>query len=137
MKVKKWMSLGALSLATGVFLPSVELNAWQKATRDDCTQQTDRDSENCRNQQAKCMKNPNNSAQCKKDFDKCQMESKNRATRCETTLQQQDDKTFASSLNYTNKKKYQNFTPDQKKTAMDYADNNNMSPDDAVTKVGS
>jgi hypothetical protein len=46
-----------------------------------------------------------------------------------------DESSFASSLSPYTYGMYKDFTPDQKKRAMDFADHNKMSPDDAVMKV--
>ncbi len=48
-----------------------------------------------------------------------------------------DASSFESSLSHYSAAKYRSFTPEQKKKAMDLADNNKMSPDDAVDKVAS
>jgi hypothetical protein len=46
-----------------------------------------------------------------------------------------DAGTFENSLSPYAMGKYRTFNADQKKKAMDYADNNKMSPDDAVERV--
>jgi len=50
--------------------------------------------------------------------------------------QKEDASTFVSSLSPFHYKQFQSFTPEQKKLAMDYADGNKMTPDEAVSKVG-
>jgi hypothetical protein len=55
--------------------------------------------------------------------------------RCKKEMMKEDEATFSSSLSPFAKKQYQGFTPEQRKKAMDYADSNKMSPDDAVAKV--
>lgn len=56
---------------------------------------------------------------------------------CKKDAMKDDGATFAGSLSPYAYKQYKNFSEAQKKKAMDYADNNKMSPDDAVAKVTS
>lgn len=46
-----------------------------------------------------------------------------------------DESSFASQLSPYTHNYWRSFSPDQKKRAMDMADKNKMSPDDAVEKV--
>ncbi|HSW87003.1 MAG TPA: hypothetical protein VLG49_05850 [Rhabdochlamydiaceae bacterium] len=46
-----------------------------------------------------------------------------------------DESSFASRLSAYSYQQYLRLTPEQKKQAMDFADNNKMSPDDAVARV--
>jgi hypothetical protein len=55
--------------------------------------------------------------------------------KCKREMQKNDESTFSAALSPYAKKQYQGFSSDQRRKAMDYADHNNMSPDDAVAKV--
>jgi hypothetical protein len=46
-----------------------------------------------------------------------------------------DESSFTSRLSAYSYQQYLRLTPEQKKQAMDFADNNKMSPDEAVLRV--
>lgn len=54
---------------------------------------------------------------------------------CQQTLAEENMGDFESQLSAFGYKEYMKFSPEQKKKAMDYADNNQMSPDGAVMRV--
>lgn len=54
---------------------------------------------------------------------------------CKQDMAKRDVTSFESKLSPYSAKQWENFTADQKHAAMDYADANKMSPDEAVDKV--
>ncbi len=54
---------------------------------------------------------------------------------CEKQISKRDESNFAASLNSVNRAKFYKFTPEQKKRAMNAADNNRMTPNEAVSKI--
>lgn len=68
------------------------------------------------------------------DYTKCRKDGKS-DQRCEKENRDDNISTFSSELSTSSFPVFNDFTADQKDRAMRYADNNNMSPDDAVAKV--
>ncbi|HSW87385.1 MAG TPA: hypothetical protein VLG49_07815 [Rhabdochlamydiaceae bacterium] len=68
------------------------------------------------------------------DPNRCTKQGKS-MQRCEKENNDDNQYNFESYLSPDAYKVYENFTPDQKIQAMDYADNNSMDPNDAVAKV--
>ncbi len=54
---------------------------------------------------------------------------------CQQELNEENMKNFESELSPLTYREYMGLNPQQKKSAMDYADKNNMSPDSAVMRV--
>lgn len=58
-----------------------------------------------------------------------------RSAKDEQKQERADEKSFAARLSPLNNTRFWNMTPDQRKSAMDMADQNKMSPDEAVDKA--
>lgn len=107
---KKYVSLGLTGIAAAACLLTGELSAWQRTAMDECKKDVDN-----------CTKG---TEKCKKELEKCKKEAPNK-----------DQESFSRALNKYNQHMFKDLKMDQQKKAMDYADNNAMSPDDAVSKV--
>jgi hypothetical protein len=68
------------------------------------------------------------------DTNRCTQEGKD-LRRCKKENTEDNSTAFASLLSPEAFKYYNDFSPQEKQQAMDYADNNAMSPNDAVFKV--
>jgi hypothetical protein len=68
------------------------------------------------------------------DADRCKQQGKT-TQRCQKENADDNKYSFESNLSPDVYKVYENFTPDEKTMAMNYADNNRMDPNDAVAKV--
>lgn len=68
------------------------------------------------------------------DTARCQRDGKNMQV-CQKENNEDNEYDFSALLSPQSLKAFNNFTPDQKRRAMDYADNNQMDPNAAVGKV--
>jgi hypothetical protein len=68
------------------------------------------------------------------DYDRCRSDGIS-PQRCEKQTEDDNMHDFEVLLRTNSLKVFNDFLPAQKKQAMDYADHNQMSPDDAVAKV--
>jgi hypothetical protein len=119
----KLITLALLGITTGV-LYSGELMAWQRTAKKECTQ----DYKDCQKDADKCTKSDKS---CKRQSDSCKRDKES----CMKDVERDDMDEFREELSDLSLSQFEKFTPDQKKKAMDYADNNKMKPDDAVQKV--
>jgi hypothetical protein len=117
-KNKNFMTMALLGMAAGVCFFANDLTAWQRSAMSECKQ----DANDCKE----------DAGDSKQAQDKCMRKSK----RCEGNASGSDESSFANELSAYSKSTFMKFTTDQKKQAMDAADNNKMTPDEAVAKVG-
>lgn len=68
------------------------------------------------------------------DTSRCKRDGKT-MQRCQEEVAEDNKYNFESELSPDVYKVYEDFTDDQKNTAMDYADRNRMTPNDAVRRV--
>jgi len=68
------------------------------------------------------------------NLQRCQQQGKT-PQRCEKENAEDNAYSFEALLSPDSYKKYNDFSPDQKKMALDYADGNKMDPNEAVAKV--
>jgi hypothetical protein len=68
---------------------------------------------------------------CTKSADMCQADY----DACMDNALKEDEETFLSDVQPESEDLYDDFTSQQRKQAMDYADGNKMSPDEAIAKV--
>lgn len=99
-----------LGIAAIACFYTFDVSAWERTA-----------SSNCKKATKNCQKSAD---QCKKDNDKCQQH-----------VHSKDMSSFESELTPYAKSIFTQFSDDRKTKAMDYADKNKMSPDDAVAKV--
>jgi hypothetical protein len=99
-----------LSMVAGACCLTNGLTAWQRSAMSDCKE---------------------DAKECTKSPDRCQRENE----KCKHNANDKDLSSFSSELSTYSSMLFSRFTMDQKKQAMDNADKNKMSPDDAVGKV--
>lgn len=123
---KKLIAVSMLSLVAGVCFYGNHLSAWERHAMNDC-KHSEKD---CKSESKKCNKKDGSckemSATCKEDYNECKADAKG-----------DDMSSFKYHLSPYSKSLFENFTPKQREKAMDLADKNKMSPDDAVMKVNS
>lgn len=68
------------------------------------------------------------------DYNKCDADGIS-SMRCEKQAEEDNQHVFETLLSTNAFKVYNDFLPEQKTQAMNYADNNRMSPDSAVARV--
>lgn len=113
-------------LITGCILSSSALDAWERTAEQDCTA----NEKSCRrNADIQC--DQGSPEDCDEMKDACEKKRKE----CQARADKKDEESFQSELNPRTFSKYQGFSSEQKIKAMDYADKNRMSPNDAVDKV--
>jgi hypothetical protein len=123
--MKKFTSLALLGAVASMCLYTTGLSAWERTAMKDCKE----DNDVCKKDVDKCKKD--GSSNCQKVETKC----KDKLEKCKKDADKKDQGSFAASLSAFSKTQFQNFSEDQKKKAMDMADDNEMNPDDAVAKV--
>ncbi len=107
----KTVALTLLALSAGFCLSTNEV-AWQREAMSDCK----KEEKGCTDSAASCKKE---AEECKRDAHKT------------------DEGSFYHKLSPVYRSMFKNFNAKQKVQAMDMADKNKMSPDDAVAKVAS
>ncbi|MFI5334450.1 MAG: hypothetical protein ACHQT8_04710 [Chlamydiales bacterium] len=125
---KRAMTLALSGLIAGFCLTTGELSAWQRTATEDCKKEMD----NCKQDANNCNKEGGKkSGKCRKMIGSCKQNHR----QCKKDAESSDEASFATNLNKSNRNLFKELTPDQKKNAMDYADKNKMSPNDAMAKV--
>jgi len=114
-------------VAIGAMFSCASLSAWQRAAQEDCQKSHKQCMQNVEN----CKDSGSSSDQCAKMEDMCKQNMKE----CKANIEKKDLASFEAALSSYSRTTFAKFSNDQKKKAMDYADKNTMSPDDAVTKV--
>jgi hypothetical protein len=117
MKNVKHIKVFFLCVLTGICLYSNGISAWERTAKENCK----KDEKSC---EKKAKDKNGDTSKCEKQMDQCKKEAP-----------KTDEDSFASSLSHHSRSQFRNFTPEQKRKAMDYADKNRMSPEDAVAKV--
>ncbi len=135
-----------LSATTLLCLSTSDLIAWEKKAKSTCEKKEDsckRDIDSCKKRceerRKKCTRDTDS---CKQENSDCVDKCKEKSTKCDENntackkeIPQSDESSFKSAMGYRARMKYNKFTPEQKTKAMDLADNNKMTPDEAVNKV--
>ena len=100
------------------------LNAWERSAFKLCN----------KNEQ-ECLKN---ARLCSEGYSECKQREQlciENVKQCLETSLKNDEISFSTLLNTYYFDKFEKFNSDQKQKAMDYADNNKMTPNDAVAEV--
>jgi len=124
MKNNKFKTVALTGIIAGFVLCTNGLSAWQKSAMNDCKKEMD----DCKNEASQCT---DDRATCKKQAEQCKKDFED----CKKNVDQADAASFSAALTPYYGTQFQQFTADQRKKAMNYADGNKMSPDDAVSKV--
>ena len=109
------------TLATCLFTNG--LHAWQRTAMEDC-----------KKKDATCMKDADKKTDAAAKA-KAKEECKRNMEMCKKNANASDEDSFSSALSQNSRKQYMTMDSSQRTKAMDYADGNKMSPDDAVMKV--
>jgi hypothetical protein len=107
-------------LGTLSFSSIASLYAWQRSAESNCL----KEEQECRQEIDDSEGGIEERTECNRDFDECSENIKNA-----------DEASFMEELSKTRLSQFQNMTDKQKKEAMDYADNNSMTPGEAVDRV--
>lgn len=113
-----------VGIAAALFFAQ-DLSAWERTAKKECKQEY----QDCKSEaDSKCATDPN---KCKKMKEDCER----KYHVCKKNAEKRDEESFQGQLSPSAFSKYQGFSNQQKIKAMDHADHNKMSPNDAVEKV--